>query len=191
MKWVWRILGGIVALLVVCVAGLWLAGLRPGHGHHSASVEINRPAAQVWRYLTADDLVKKWISGLEVIRHDSPGVQGAGEKVYLAQSYKGKRIEMEMTMGRVEAPHTLEFTLVALGDPSNGFSEQGGYTLEERDGKTRLTLETTAEYHGFLPRLLEPLITRSTYETLRGNLAQLKALVEAEPAAAGVPPSAE
>ena len=72
MKWVWRILGGIVALLVVCVAGLWLAGLRPGHGHHSASVEINRPAAQVWRYLTADDLVKKWISGLEVIRHDSP-----------------------------------------------------------------------------------------------------------------------
>ncbi len=191
MKWVWRIVGGTTGLVVLCVAGLWLAGLRPGHGHHIASIEINRPAAQVWRYLTVDDLVKEWIGGLEVIRHESPGVLGAGEKVYLAQRYGGKRIEMEMTMGRVEAPHILEFTLVAQGDPSNGFSEYGGYRLEERDGKTLLTLETTAEYHGFLGRLLEPLITRSTYETLGGNLARLKALVEAKPAAAGAPPPAQ
>jgi len=185
MKWVWRILGGIAALAVVCVGGLWLAGLRPGHGHNSATVEINRPAAQVWRYLTTDDLTKKWVGGLEVIRHDTPGVQGTGEKLYLVETYEGERVEMEMTMGRVEAPHVMEFTIVALGDPSNGFTEKGGYALEERDGKTRLTLAATSEYEGFLPRLIEPLITRSADEKLAGDLARLKALVEAEPIAAG------
>jgi len=191
VKWVRRILGGIAALLVLCVAGLWLAGLRPGHGHHAETVEINRPAEQVWRYLTNDELAKKWISGLEEIRYESPSVPRAGEKLYLVQGYEGKRIEMEMTLGRVEAPHTMEFSIVAVGDTSNQFREQGAYTLEERGGKTLLRLATTAEYDGFLPRLVEPLITYGTREKLRGDLARLKALVEAEPAAAGAAASAE
>ena len=191
MKWVRRILGGILALVALCVAGLWLAGLRPGQGYCAATVEINRRPAQVWRYLTTDELTKKWVSGLEVIRHDSPGVHGSGEKLHMVESYEGERVEMEMTMGRVEAPRVMEFTLVALGDPSNGFTEKGGYALEERDGKTRVTLAATSEYHGFLLRLMEPLITRSAKEKLRGDLARLKALVEAEHDQAGATPSAE
>jgi uncharacterized protein YndB with AHSA1/START domain len=182
MKWVWRTLGTIIALVVLCVAGLWLAGMRPGHGYGSGSVEINRPAAQVWRYLTDDELLKKWISGLTEIRHISPGVTGPGEKLRLAERYGSETVEMEMTMGRVEAPHLMEFTLEGLGDPSNGFTEQAKYTLEEKDGKTRVTLSAQTEYHGFLIRLLEPLITPQADKKLAEDLARLKALVESAPA---------
>lgn len=182
MKWVWRILGAIVALVVLCVAGLWIIGLRPGHGYCAATVEINRPAAQLWRYISRDDLLKKWISGLEEIRHTTPGIAGPGEKFVLVESYEAERVQMEMTMDRMEAPHRMEFTLVGLGDPSNSFTEHAQYLLEEQGGKTRLTLSTQTEYHGFLLRLLEPLITHAAAEKVRSDLARLKSLVEAEPA---------
>jgi len=185
MKWVWRILGGIVVLLVLGVAGLWLAGMRPSHGQNSGSVVINRPAVQVWRYLTNDELTKKWVSGLTEIRHITPGVSGPGEKLRLRESYGNEAVEMEMTMGSIEAPRRMEFTLEGLGDPSNGFTEKSQYVLEENDGKTRVTLSGQTEYHGLFVRLMEPLITPQADKKLAEDLARLKALVEAEPPGTG------
>jgi len=181
MKWVGRILGAIVVVVALCVAGLWLAGMRPGHGYGSGSVEINRPAAQVWRYLTNDDLTMKWVSGLTEMRHITPGVSGPGEKLRLRETYGNETVEMEMTMGRIEAPRLMEFTLEALGDPSNGFTEKAQYVLEEKDGKTKVTLSAQTEYHGLFIRLMEPLITPQADKKLAEDLARLKALVESEP----------
>jgi uncharacterized protein YndB with AHSA1/START domain len=189
MKWIGRILGGLAAVAVLCIAGLWLAGLRPNHGRNSGTVEINRPAAQVWRYLTNDELTKRWVSGLDEIQHLTPGVSGAGEKLRLRERYEGNVAEMEMTMGRVEAPQHMQFTIIGLGDPSNGFTEKGEYVLEERDGKTRVTLSGQTEYHGLLVRLMEPLITPAADKKLAGDLARLKVLVEAEPLGTGAPPA--
>ena len=180
MKWVWRIFGGIAALVVLCAAGLWLYGLRPSHGRNSATIEINRPAAQVWRYMTNDELTKKWVSGLEEIRHMTPGVTGAGEKLYLVEAYEGERFPMEMTIERVVEPRELTFVLIGVGDPSNSFTEKGIYLLEEHEGKTRLTLAAQTDYHGFLPRLMEPIITKQADAKVAGDLARMKALVEAE-----------
>jgi len=89
VKWIWRILDGICALVVLCATGLWLYGLRPSHGRNSATIEISRPAAQVWRCITTDELTKKWVSGLEEIRHLTPGVTGAAEKLALVERYGG------------------------------------------------------------------------------------------------------
>jgi len=187
MKWVWRILGGIAVLVALCVAGLWLAGMRKGHGYNAGSVEINRPAAQVWRYLTDDELTRKWLPSLSEIRHLTPGVTGAGEKLRLTERYKDQVVEMDMTMTRVEAPRRMEFTLEGLGDPANGFTEQAGYLLEEKDGRTRVTLSGQTEYHGAFVRLMEPLITPAADKKLAEDLLRLKALVEAEPAAVDAP----
>ena len=181
MKWVWRILGGIAALVVLCVAGLWLYGLRPSHGRNSTSIEINRPAAEVWRYITTDELTKKWVGGLEEIRHTTPGVTGAGEKLYLVESYEGERFPMEMSIERVSAPRELTFLIISVGDPSNSFTERGGYVLEERDGRTRVTLSAQTDYRGVLPRLMEPIITKQADAKLADDLARLKSLVEAAP----------
>lgn len=181
MKWVWRILAGVVALGLFAVLGLYLAGFRKGHGRNSATVEIDRPAAQVFRYMTNDDLVRRWVSGLEEIRHLTPGNNGAGARLWMAEVYEGQRVEMEFTITRFEPNRRLEFTVVSLGDSSAGFRETGGYTLEEQGGRTRLTLAATSEYHGFLPRLMEPFITPAAQKKLEADLTHLKQLVEAEP----------
>ncbi|HUK51653.1 MAG TPA: SRPBCC family protein [Candidatus Binatia bacterium] len=183
MKWLWRILGGTVVVVVVCIAGLWLAGMRSGHGHNAGSVVINRPAAQVWRYLSDDELTKKWLPSLSEIRHLTPGVTGAGEKLLLKESYKGQVVEMMMTMTRVEPPRRMEFTLEGLGDPSNGFMEKAQYVLEEKDGKTQVTLSGDTEYYGRFVRLMEPLITPAADKKLGEDLLRLKSIVEAEPPA--------
>jgi len=188
MKWVRRILGGLAAFVVLCIAALWLAGMRPSHGRNSGTVEINRPAAQVWRYLTDDELTKKWLSGLE-IQHVTPGVTGAGEKLRLKERYKDEMVEMEMTMVRVEAPRHMEFTLEGLGNPSNSFTEKAEYVLEEKDRKTRVKLSGYTEYHGLFVRLMEPLITPAADKKLAEDLSRLKALVEAEPVS--TPPTTE
>jgi uncharacterized protein YndB with AHSA1/START domain len=143
MKWVWRILGVLAALCVLPFVGLWLAGMRPGHGHVVAEVVIDRPAAQVFRWLMDDDLAKKWIGGLEEIREVSAPAGGGevGKKLRLIESYNGQRVEMDMEVTKFEKDRALSVLVSSVGDPKNGFTETGDYTLAEQGGKTRVRFE--------------------------------------------------
>lgn len=183
MKWVWRILAGIVGLIVLAIACLWLAGFRDGAGKNSATVEIDRPAAQVWRYLNDDELVKKWVSGLSEIRHLNPETRGVGARFILAEVMGNERTEMEMEVTAFEPHRRIAFRIYSLPGASPGFSETGEYVLEEQAGRTRLTLSGESKYFPFFIQLLEPVITPQAQKKLQGDLARLKAMVEAEPRA--------
>ena len=184
MKWLLRTVVAVMGLVATVVVVLFLVGLRPSHGKNSATVEINRPAWQVWRCITEDELLKKWVSGLVEIQSSTPGKPGVGTKLRLAVIYEGQRTEMELTLTSYEPNKWMGFAMKSLGDPSNGFTENGEYALVERDGRTRLTLSAQSQYYGFLPRLCEPLITPAAQKKLEGDLARLKTLVEVEPAVA-------
>jgi uncharacterized protein YndB with AHSA1/START domain len=193
MKWIFRILGVLLALFVLAVAGLWLAGLRPGHGHVLTEITIDRPAAQVFRWLAEDERVKKWIGGLEEIKQVSSPADGGevGRKFRIVETYKDDRVEMEMIVTRYEKDRALSILVKSLGDPANGFMETADYTLTEQDGKTRLQFDTTANYFGFMPRLLEPIITPEAREKVQEDLHRLKTLAEAEPVSAPIKMSPE
>ncbi len=183
MKWVVRILAGFIGIAVLAVAALWLAGFRPGHDHIAAEVLIDRPSPQVFRYLTDDDLVKKWIGGLVELKEIATPPDGgeAGKKFRVGEVYKDQRVDMEMTVTRYEKNRMLSLYITSLGDPSNGFTETGDYTLAEEDGKTRLRFEVKTKYLGFLPRLFEPFITAEATKKLNEDLLRMKQLLEAEP----------
>jgi uncharacterized protein YndB with AHSA1/START domain len=104
VKWIVRILGGLVALLVLCVVGLWLAGMRPGHGRVVAEIVIDRPAPQVFRWLADDDRVKKWVGGLTEVRQVSAPAGGGevGKKFRMVEYYNAQRVEMEMEVTKFE-----------------------------------------------------------------------------------------
>jgi uncharacterized protein YndB with AHSA1/START domain len=183
MKWVLRILGGLAALFVLAVAGLWVAGLRPGHGRLVTEVVIDRPAPQVFRWLTEDERVKNWISGLEEVRPVSAPADGGevGKKFHLVDVYKDEHVEMEMTVTKFEKDRALSILVSSVGDPNNGFTETGDYTLSEQNGKTRLRFDVQTKYFGLLPRLFEPLITPQAKEKVQDDFRRLKSLAEAEP----------
>jgi len=187
MKWVRRILIWIVAVVVLVVLGLWLAGFRKGAGINSATIDINRPPAQVWRYLTNDDLVKKWVSGLTEIRHLTPGVEGVGNRFEMTVVMDGERTDMEMEITAFVPNRQIGFKVKSIGHPSMGFTETGEYAIVEQDRNTLLTLTGRSRYFPFWLQLLEPLITSSAQKKLVGDLARLKSLVEAEPRMAATP----
>jgi uncharacterized protein YndB with AHSA1/START domain len=181
MKWLKKTLKTLLLLIVVGFLGLYLYGFRPSAGKNSATIEINRPAAQIWRHLADDELVKKWVGGLEVIRHLNPETQGAGARTYMEERYEGDLAKMEMTIIVYDPPRHVSFSIEGVGDPSMGFSEGGDYVLVEQNGHTTLTLTASSIYHGFKPRLFEPFITPMAQKKLEEDLARLKSLVEAEP----------
>jgi uncharacterized protein YndB with AHSA1/START domain len=187
MKWVVRILGGLMGLVVVLVAGLWLVGLRPEHGRATAEVEVARPAPEVFRWINDDELLKKWIGGLVELRRISPGENGeqVGSRFRMSEVYQGERVEMEMRVTGYEVNRSIEIEGWSVGDPNNGFRETVKYTLTEQGGRTRLVMDGRANYYGFLPRLFEPLITPQAEKKLHDDLQRLKSLAEAEPERAG------
>lgn len=183
MKWVIRILAGLAGLILLAIAILWLAGFRSGHDHIIVEVQIDRPAPQVFRYLTDDDLVKKWISGLVEIKSTATPVDGSqvGRKYQVGEVYNGQRVDMEMTVTGFEKDRSLSLYIVSLGDPNDGFRETGDYTLAEEGGKTRLRFDVKTKYLGLVPRLFEPFITPAATKKLNEDFQRMKRLVEAEP----------
>ena len=140
MKWVWRILFGIIAVVVLAVLGLWLAGCRKGAGINSATIDIIRPPAQVWRYLTNDNLVKKWVSGLTEIRQLTPGTEGVGDRFEMTVVMDGERTDMEMEITAFVPNRQIGFKVKSIGHSSMGFTETGEYAIVEQDHNTLLTL---------------------------------------------------
>ena len=92
---------------------------------------------------------------------------------------------MEMLLTNFEANRRIALTVSSVGDSSVGFYEKSEYLLSEKDGKTHLSLAGRNEYYGFLPRLMEPLITWEAQKKLQVDLLRLKGLVEAEPVMTG------
>jgi uncharacterized protein YndB with AHSA1/START domain len=182
MKWVKKIAKALALLVVIIVLGLYVFGFRPGAGQNSATVEIHRPAAQVWRYLNDDDLVMKWVSGLKEIRHKTPGVTGARNRFEMTEEMNGRRTDMVMEITAFDPPKHIAFEISSLEGASPGFTETGEYVLTEANGTTQLTLSGSSKYFPFWVQLMEPIITPSAQKKLEGDLARLKSLVEAEPA---------
>jgi uncharacterized protein YndB with AHSA1/START domain len=180
MKWIFRIIGGVAALVVLVMLGLFVAGKRGGAGVNEATVTIERPAPQVFRYLTDETLTMKWVSGLVEITSVGGGEMKPGAKSKLLVELDGQRTEMREEILELEQNRKLVMRL-ENGDASAGFTETATYTVSEEGGRTRLTLKGVTDYHGFMLDLLEPLITSSAQTKLEGDLQRLKRLVEAEP----------
>jgi uncharacterized protein YndB with AHSA1/START domain len=183
MKWVARILAGLVAMVVFGVLALLIAGKRPNHGHIAREIAIDRPAAQVFRWIATEELLKKWIGGLLELRPESSPADGSevGRKFHIIEAYKGERVEMKMEVMKFERDRDVVVRVVSAGDPNNGFVETAEYRLTEAGGKTRFRIEAQTNYYGYMPRLFEPLVTRGAKKKLKQDLKRLKALVEAEP----------
>ena len=183
MKWVLRILGGFLGLLLLSIVILFLAGYRPGHGRIVTEVVIDRPAPQVFRWLSDDERVKKWVGGVAEIRTVSTPANGGevGRQLRIAEVYRDQRVEMNIEVTRFEQDRALSLSISSVGDPSDGFTETGDYTLTEQNGKTRLRFDVRTSYYGFMPRLFEAIISTEAKAKVQDAFQRLKQMAEAEP----------
>lgn len=170
------LLGLVAALIVIGVVVLLALGKREEAGRNTATIQIERPPAQVFPWVTEPDRLKQWIGGLvESTPLTDEGLKVGARSREVVVVGNGRH-EMETAVTDLEAPSRL-----VLEIKSEGLKVDARYDLVESGGGTFLSYACISRYEQPLARLMEPLVTREAQKKIETDLAHLKGLVEAEP----------
>jgi len=181
MRWLRFAALTVLALVVLAVAALWLAGFRAGAGTIDSSVEIDRSPEVVWPWLQDPDKLKAWVSWLTAVEADAATPPGVGYRTVWTmhdQYNKDGAMRIASTATEWNPPHRLAVHIASPG----AFSGDARYTLEPLPGgRTRLRCQSRYRFDLWLARLFEPLVMKQAEEKFTGDMARLKTRVEAAP----------
>jgi uncharacterized protein YndB with AHSA1/START domain len=179
MKWLAWGVAGVVGLVVVMACVLWVLGRRADAGRVQASIDVDRPPAEVWAWITDPKKEKAWVSWLVEVREDGPAKVGSRQVWVMEDRNNGnERVEIASVATSVEPGRRLGVRLSAPGM----FTGDAVYTLSDLgNGRTRLATDSRYRYDMAFARLMEPLITPSAKKKFVEDLARLKTLAEAAP----------
>jgi uncharacterized protein YndB with AHSA1/START domain len=138
------------------------------------SVQIERPAAAVFPYLTDGEKLRQWVGGLVESTALTEGGARVGARSREVVEERGQRFELETEITRYAPNEVLQARIT-----SKGFETLSTYRLQEDGGRTRLTSVLESRYTMLLARLLAPIVTRQAQKKLEADLDRLKRLVEA------------
>jgi len=183
MKWIVRLLGAVVVLIIVAVGVLAAMGMREGANELKSSVEIGRSPSAVWPWITQAERQKQWVGWLVDIRPVGERRDGVGAREIWVMEDKNNNNQLMEIMGELTAVEVNKFVEVKLSS-AELFDGTASYKLTDLgDGRTRM--ETVGKYHfqSAFARLLLPVIMPQARKKMEKDLAKLKELIEAEPAA--------
>jgi carbon monoxide dehydrogenase subunit G len=134
------------------------------------SVDIPRPASEVFPWLLDADKVQRWTSGLESYEPAGPIARGTRIRQTLAVS--GQRFSFDAEVVRHDPPTAAETRFEA-----QGIGVLSAYRLAEAGGQTTLTQTIEAKAGGFKARLLLPVFQPHLERKLRADLDKLRELL--------------
>jgi len=176
MKWVIRIVGGFLAVILLAVAVLAIVGHRAGAGRIHASAELNGSPDQVWPWLNEGERLKQWVSWLVEVRGWGQGGVGA-KRIWVMKDENngGALMEIEGMCSEYAPPSRLTVQLKS----SDAFDGQQAYRLTDLGGgRTRLEVDSSFHFTSPFAQLMEPLITPAAEKKMVSDMARLKSLVE-------------
>jgi uncharacterized protein YndB with AHSA1/START domain len=178
MKWIQRIVLGILGLIVLAVVVLFALSKRPGAGETEVTVEIARPPAVVWAWLTEEPKLVQWVGWLTDVVPDPATPPGVGHKetwVMLDPNSK-EPMRIVTTVTREDAPRAaaarLEVPGAFVGDVSYDLTDLGS-------GRTQLRQKSVFHMKNPVFTLMEPLVTPEARKKANADFARLKQLAEA------------
>jgi uncharacterized protein YndB with AHSA1/START domain len=176
-KWLF----GIALILAVT---LWFAARRGDRGVIEEQVTIDRPASAVFRWISSDEFARRWISDLVELRKADGGASPfASSSLEIVELIRGHRVEMTVRTTRVIPNQELGLQISSGDFVSGGFAGDADFQLLGSGEYTRLVFTSHTRYAAMKDRVFEPLLTYAARQKMRDDLARLKLLVEAEPAA--------
>ena len=131
-----------------------------------ATIEIDRPAAEVFPWLLEPEKRLRWVTGL---RSSEPLDETSYREV--VQEY-GQRLEAVATVVRHEPPRALDVAM-----KGRGFEARAEHRLSEHDGRTRLTSSFDVKLGG-LGRFAGGIVGRQLQRSVEQSLARLKETLE-------------
>ena len=115
----------------------------------SETLEISRPAEEVFAYMTDLDNDPKWQKGLLEAKHTSEGPVGVGTTGVHRAKAMGKTIEVAWQLTEYEAPKRIAWKFI-----SGPFTGNESYTLESTPDATKVMHVAEMQPQGFLGRLM-------------------------------------
>jgi len=144
------------------------------------TVEISRPAAQVFPHLVSSDRRMRWMGALKSSEQVTDGAPGLGTRFRDVFEESGQRFEVDAEIVDWQ-PH--ERLALHLG--SSAFDSDVTQELEERNGATRLRTVIQTDYKSALARLMSGVVTRAAQKQLEQDLERLREILEGERGGAG------
>ncbi len=136
------------------------------------SVEIGRPAAQVFPHLVTGERRMRWMGALKESKQVTDGQPAVGTRFEDVFEDHGQRFEIEAEIVELRPPELLRLKL-----EGSAFESDLTQTLTERDGVTTLTTTIETEYHSALARLMSGVVTGHAQKQLEEDLERLKVLL--------------
>ncbi len=138
------------------------------------SITIDRSKQEIWPYLVEPDKLLLWQSGVVELVAEWEGDPQPGDRASGAIRIAGRRVHFQTEYTAVDPPERVEFK--SLRSP---FPFVVWVALEDADGGTQVTYHGEAEsFRGFFGRLADPIVEKLYGRDVRGNLQNLKVLVE-------------
>ncbi len=140
------------------------------------TVEIARPPAAVFPYLTEPELLKRWVGGLttfEAVDGESAAVGAQSRQVMVI---RGREWKLDGELTALEPDRFVQARM-----DGKGLTVTTSYALEPIETGTRLTATVESDFSLLVARLFGGLVSRETQRKLRTDLARLQALVESNP----------
>lgn len=187
VKWIIRIAIVTVGIPSLAIGLLMLARIRPGRGHVSSAIDINRPAADVFRWISQPELMEQWFGGISEITRTAP----TGDATQVGDRFRAVEIggdqasptNLKITVTEIVPDRSFGLEIESSRDPATSFTEEAQYRLFEMSGTTRVAFDAQTTFHGKLSQSFEPFITSAAKKKFQHDLERLKALVEAGTAA--------
>jgi carbon monoxide dehydrogenase subunit G len=143
----------------------------------TVSVEVDRPAAEVFAYATNPSKFHEWQQGVVSGSMEGDGEPSIGDHCLTTRRIGGSERPATSELLRRDPPHS--WAVRGIDGPIRA---QVDVTVEPlADTRSRLTIAVDFEGHG-IGKLLVPLVVRRQARAeMPGNIAKLKERVEASP----------
>jgi len=104
-----RTLRILLVLVLLSALVLWFAAGRGDRGYIQEEVTIDRPAPLVFRWITTDELLRRWISDLVKLEKSGPaGPVQANDAYRLDELIEKRRVAFDVRVIRVIPNQELE-----------------------------------------------------------------------------------
>jgi uncharacterized protein YndB with AHSA1/START domain len=181
MRFLTRMVQVVVLVVLTLAVVLWFAARRGDRGMIEEEITIARPATAVFRWISSEDLARRWISDVvELRKADAEVTQQNVPGFKMTQIIAGRRVEMTLRIARVVPNQELSL-LVSSGDATKGFSGDANFKLISGDDYTRLVFSSHTRFVSSSDRFFEPVLTIATQRKIHDDLEKLKLLMESEP----------
>jgi len=139
------------------------------------SIAIDRPAEDVFAFVSDHTNAPRWQRGLLEVRRATDGPIGVGTRHTFVRTFMGRQLEASNEFTRYEPSR-----LVAFNATSNWLPGQGSYVVEPTGrASARLIARVELRPSGLF-RLAGSLMAAALRREVEANLSDLKGLLEAQ-----------